>query len=156
MSVIDWPWRELEEYGPLRPKGADWPEECEEVPEWVRPFVDDDGHITLSQEFYLAASNEEADNGWPLAYGEWRTESVWLDRLEAEAWGKVKAHRWTDGWRVYGVCAEGDLAELLRGDRLNSIADLARQYNHPGVSPAAHELANRVLELATGEGREYR
>jgi hypothetical protein len=41
-------------------------------------------------------------------------------------------------------------------ERLFSIATLARQYNHAGVSPAAHELANRVLELATGERREYR
>lgn len=44
----------------------------------------------------------------------WRTESVWLDRAEAESWGKAHEHRWKYGWQVYGVPSEGDLAKLLR------------------------------------------
>lgn len=113
-TVINWPKREPM-YGPT-PPWKKWPEECDEVPEWVRKHVDGDGIVSLTQKFYLEAATHEADNGWPLAYAEWRTESVWLDREEAEAFGKSKSYRWPDGWRVYGVCAEGDLAKMLRGE----------------------------------------
>jgi hypothetical protein len=40
--------------------------------------------------------------------------------------------------------------------RMADVVIECRKYNHPGASPAAHELANLVLELATGERREYR
>lgn len=50
----------------------------------------------------------------PCVFEQWITESVWLDREEAENFGRAKSHRWPDGWRVYCVCAEGDLAKLLR------------------------------------------
>jgi hypothetical protein len=50
------------------------------------------------------------------------------------------------------------LRDLIQeqADRLNSIADLARQYNHAGCNADLHAAMNRVLELATGERREYR
>ena len=60
-----------------------------------------------------------------LEYGElchqcvqetWLTESVWIDREEAERYGKAKEYNYVDGWRVYGVCATGDLAKLIRGE----------------------------------------
>lgn len=44
----------------------------------------------------------------------WETESVWLDRAEAEAWAKAHAYRWQYGWRVYSVPAKGYLVPLLR------------------------------------------
>lgn len=50
----------------------------------------------------------------PCVFEQWITESVWLDREEAENFGRAKSHRWRDGWRVYAVCAEGDLAKLLK------------------------------------------
>jgi hypothetical protein len=57
-----------------------------------------------------------------LEYGDWNhqcvaetwiTESVWLDRDEAERYGKAKHYNYVDGWRVYGVCANGELADIL-------------------------------------------
>ena len=39
--------------------------------------------------------------------------------------------------------------------QLDAIAAECRKYNHPGCSPAAHELANRILDLATGERRDF-
>ena len=43
----------------------------------------------------------------------WETISVWYDREEAESFAKSTKYRYPDGWRVYCVCAEGKLAELL-------------------------------------------
>lgn len=48
------------------------------------------------------------------AFAWWETESVWLTREEAEAYGKARHYNYTSGWRVYCVCAEGRLGELLR------------------------------------------
>lgn len=45
---------------------------------------------------------------------EWITESVWLDRKEAENWGKSHEYRFTYGWRVYSVPAKGNLSQHLR------------------------------------------
>lgn len=44
----------------------------------------------------------------------WETESVYLTREEAEAYGQRRAYNYRDGWRVYCVCAEGRLGDLLR------------------------------------------
>jgi hypothetical protein len=114
LYVTDWPWKEPQ-YGPT-PPWTKWPKECDDVPEWVRPFVDGDGVVSMSQEFYAEAATHEADNGWPLAYAEWRTESVWLDREEAEKYGNARSYNYPDGWKVYGVPAEGELAKMLRGE----------------------------------------
>lgn len=46
---------------------------------------------------------------------EWRTESVWLSREEATEWATGHTYRFAEGWRVYAVCAEGELAQLIRG-----------------------------------------
>lgn len=50
----------------------------------------------------------------PCVTESWETESVWLDRGEAEEWAKSREYRWKHGWRVYGVPAEGALAKLLQ------------------------------------------
>jgi hypothetical protein len=44
----------------------------------------------------------------------WKTIGVWLDRREAEAWGKAYDYRFARGWRVHGVPAEGRLAKMLQ------------------------------------------
>lgn len=44
----------------------------------------------------------------------WETESVWLSREEAEDYGRRRAYNYRDGWRVFCVCAEGRLGELLQ------------------------------------------
>ncbi len=44
----------------------------------------------------------------------WITESVWLSREEATHYGECRAYNYTDGWRGYCVCAEGELAKLIK------------------------------------------
>jgi hypothetical protein len=51
---------------------------------------------------------------------------------------------------------KNDLLIINLQARLNAIADLARRYNHAGCNADLHAAMNRVLELATGEKREYR
>lgn len=46
----------------------------------------------------------------------WHTEGVWLSREEAESFGRTKSYNYSDGWRVYGVPANGLLATLIRDD----------------------------------------
>jgi hypothetical protein len=40
-------------------------------------------------------------------------------------------------------------------ERLDAITVLVRKYSHPGCNSIDHALANRVLDLATGERREF-
>lgn len=44
----------------------------------------------------------------------WDTESVWLTREEATAYGERTEYHYLDGWRVYCVNAEGELAKFLK------------------------------------------
>lgn len=46
--------------------------------------------------------------------GPWETESVWLDRDEAQAFGRQHAYNYPRGWQVYGVPSEGRLAGMLQ------------------------------------------
>jgi len=88
-------------------------DDCEDIlPDWIRPFLDEDGNVDESPEFFDEAEKQEGDHGWPLLYTEWRTESVWLTRPEAERFAQSHAYRWPK-WRVYCVCCEGRLAEIL-------------------------------------------
>ena len=103
------------------PEGWDdqsrWPEQCDDVPEWIRTFVHlNDGSVSHSEAFFKAAANETIDSGFPLYFEEWRTESVWLDRTEAEAYAKAKEYRWCNGWRVFALSAGGELARLLKDE----------------------------------------
>ncbi len=43
----------------------------------------------------------------------WETECVFLRREEAAHYGRIKHYNYPDGWRVYCVCAEGELAGFL-------------------------------------------
>jgi hypothetical protein len=59
------------------------------------------------------------ENDW--AVKRWRTESVWLTREEAEAWGKRTSYHYGKGrygidWMVFCVSAMGDLVDVLNGD----------------------------------------
>lgn len=64
------------------------------------------------------------DYDTPCILDIWKTESVWLDRDEATAFGEAKSYRYGQrgrDWRVYCVCADGDLAKLLqKQDETNS------------------------------------
>lgn len=50
----------------------------------------------------------------PCVIEEWKIEGVWLSREEAEEFAKSHAYRFRHGWRVYGVCSDGELAELIK------------------------------------------
>lgn len=50
----------------------------------------------------------------PCLLKRWRTSNVFLSREEAEEWAQANAHNLRDGYQVYGVCAVGALAELLK------------------------------------------
>lgn len=41
-------------------------------------------------------------------------EGVWLSRQEAEAFARSHEYRWPGGWQVYGLPANGKLAELIK------------------------------------------
>ncbi len=56
----------------------------------------------------------------------WTTESVWFTREEAEAWAKSHAYRFRHGTRVYCLCAEGELAALLKAHTLKPTGSLER------------------------------
>lgn len=60
-------------------------------------------------------SREEAESlvSRDLAAWSYDTRSVWFTRQEAERAGERRSHNFPHGWRVYCVCAEGDLSKLL-------------------------------------------
>lgn len=79
--------------------------------------VDERGHWTPRDVATL--TNEELAemmtfHDVPCAEKTWRTERVFLTREEGEAYGKRFDYNYREGWRVYGVPAEGSLAQLLR------------------------------------------
>jgi len=44
----------------------------------------------------------------------WDAERVFFTREEGEQYGRDRHYNYPDGWRVYCVCSEGVLAELLK------------------------------------------
>jgi hypothetical protein len=89
-----------------------WVEDTSEVPDWMMPFLAEDGTVDTTEGFWTFVENEDNDNGWPFVVIDWNTEHVFLTRDEAETFAKTKSHRW-DKWRVYCVPAEGQLARVL-------------------------------------------
>ena len=49
----------------------------------------------------------------PCVIEEWHTEGVFLSREEANDFGNRTHYRYSHGFRVYGVPAEGELAKLI-------------------------------------------
>jgi len=89
-----------------------WIETEDEVEDWIRPFLDKDGGVDFTDGFWREVEKREGDHGWPLVYVEWRTETVFLTRDEAEAWAKRREYRWPK-WRVYCIPCDGELAKIL-------------------------------------------
>ena len=58
--------------------------------------------------------NMESEDGGGCVLIHWDTESVWLSREESEQYGRDHAYNYPDGWRVYGVPSEGELAVLVQ------------------------------------------
>jgi hypothetical protein len=89
-----------------------WIETEDEVEDWIRPFLDKDGGVDFTDGFWREVEKREGDHGWPLVYIEWRTETVFLTREEAEAWAKRREYRWPM-WKVYCIPCDGELAKIL-------------------------------------------
>lgn len=63
----------------------------------------------------LELSDIEGASGFGMCTTEsWNTELVFLTREEAEEHGLARSYNYPDGWRVYAVCAQGELAEGLK------------------------------------------
>lgn len=90
-----------------------WVNDADLLPAWIKPFVDGDGVLQETAEFWKIAENAENDHGWPMVYIEWRTETVFLTRPEAKAFAERHAHRWPL-WQVYCTTCDGELARLLK------------------------------------------
>jgi len=88
------------------PEGYD----CEdgEVSRWIE---EKDEYETLTGEQLSKIPHGKWDV--PCAIEEWDTERVFLTRQEATKWAEAHHYRWPDGWRVYCVCAEGELAAAI-------------------------------------------
>lgn len=56
---------------------------------------------------------------------EWRTERVFFTRKEGERYGRRRAYNYPEGWRVFCVCAEGELATLLKARSVEPTGVLA-------------------------------
>ena len=85
-------------------------------------FVDSTGSEPV---YYSMADIAEK---WPdYVYAEWRTESVWFTREEAEGFGEARSYRFPEGWRVYCLCAEGELAAILKAYTLEPTGTLKQE-----------------------------
>lgn len=87
------------------PKDAEWDGE-----NWVKGDSESEDFQILSEDDLIAQE---------CAAVRWETESVWFTRDEAEAWGADHSYRFGEGrkgidWRVYCLCAEGELAQILK------------------------------------------
>ena len=70
-----------------------------------------------SEEFYTFEELAEMQtvDGMNCVREYWETDGVFLSREEGDAYGEQFKYRYSEGWRVYGVPAEGKLIELLKG-----------------------------------------
>jgi hypothetical protein len=59
----------------------------------------------------ILTDKELLEHGWAKLV--WHTDGVYLTRDEGENDGRLKSHHYRNGWRVFCVCAEGELAKLL-------------------------------------------
>lgn len=94
------------------PEGWSFDDEGDCIPEGWKPTDEKDTPPVLSMQEMAQHRYGEWDA--PCAIETWETESVWLSREEAEDYGKARHYNYTSGWRVYCVCAEGRLGDLLR------------------------------------------
>jgi hypothetical protein len=88
-------------------------------PEWMR---DDEGDIIWRSNGMDVAMKRLIDAG--IAIPRWTTERVFFTREAGEAYGNAKHYNYAAGWQVYCVCAEGDLAKLLRARSLKPTGDM--------------------------------
>ena len=82
-----------------------------------------DTAVQIDEECFETVSNERLESAG-VAFVHWVTERVFFTREEGEAYGKAKSYNYRDGWRVYCVCAEGDLATILRAHSLKPTGNL--------------------------------
>lgn len=59
----------------------------------------------------------------------WKTESIWLTREEATVWAEEHEYRFRMDWRVFCLCAEGQLTKLLHVADTDLLGCLKRWLN---------------------------
>ncbi len=69
---------------------------------------EDEQHLTPQQLLEMTTLDDV-----PCLIETWETACVFLSREEAEAFGTAKDYNYRDGWQVYGIPANGELAALL-------------------------------------------
>lgn len=75
----------------------------------------DTGEVIHTEPDYVK-DEELVEKGLIVDY--WDTERVFFTRQEAEEWATARSYNYPNGWRVYCVCAEGVLIQVLEdGDR---------------------------------------
>ena len=99
-----------------------WIDDIDEIEDWMLEFTyhdDDEGgpptNLNIGKEFYVEAmKHDHCKAGIDVKWCEikWEPERVFLTRQEGEDWAKRREYRW-DCWKVYCVCAEGELAKVL-------------------------------------------
>lgn len=100
------------------PHGWEWIDDClYKEREDGEPAEDENGDEIEREQMTVKecwkAGHENSD-GVPCVIESWSTESVWLTREDATAFGERRSYRWPDGWRVYGVNADDSLADAIR------------------------------------------
>lgn len=72
-------------------------------------IYDDEGDL-------LEGKTKEDENNCPCHVKVWHTRGIFLTEKEAMEWGNSRPYEWgkfQEGWRIYGVPANGLMAELL-------------------------------------------
>lgn len=100
------------------PFGWEWGDEClYKEREDGEPEEDENGDEIEREQMSVKECWEAGhtnSDGCPCVIESWLTESVWLTREDAHAFGERRSYRWPDGWRVYGVNADDSLADAIR------------------------------------------
>lgn len=90
-----------------------------DAPEWVQPFIDDEGNIVTTQQFWDAAMAELDEYGVPLLRVEWRPYAIFATLLEAETHAKEVGEQWQ--------CWKTDVVQAL--DKLGLLLGVIKQYD---------------------------
>lgn len=92
------------------PDGYELGDECQVYPIVENPDEDYEPESLTWEEL---SQLQHGDYDVPCAIFHWETRYVFLTRQEAEEFGEAKHYNYRDGWRVYAVCAKGELREAL-------------------------------------------
>ena len=101
----------------------------------------------------LVVSMAEVAKRWPdHVYEEWHVEKVFFTREAGERYAQASHYNYPHGWRVYCVCAEGELAALLKSRTLKPSGTLetlpAEAPKNPSIEKLERQIERETQELA--------